>query len=215
MPHRSYGQHCALAKSLDLVGDRWTLLVVRELLDRPHRYKELLSALAPIATDMLAGRLRDLERNGLVRRRELATPASGTVYELTDAGLALEDVINAFARWGRHLLTTREPRDVVRPQWLARALRAYLRPDRSGPDMVVRLATPQGGTTLRITADAVEDADGADADVLLTGDVEALGAALDPHRVPALISAGRLYIAGDPSDVNRLAAMLLPPRVRG
>ncbi|MDO3638146.1 winged helix-turn-helix transcriptional regulator, partial [Mycolicibacterium arseniciresistens] len=119
MPNRSYGQHCAVAKSLDVVGDRWTLLVVRELLDRPQRYGDLLTGLAPIATDMLAGRLRDLERHGLVVKRELPKPASGTVYELTDHGRALEDVIDALARWGRPLLATREPRAVVRPQWLA------------------------------------------------------------------------------------------------
>jgi DNA-binding HxlR family transcriptional regulator len=215
VPHRSYGQHCALAKSLDVVGDRWTLLIVRELLDRPQRYGDLLTGLAPIATDMLAGRLRDLERHELLIRRELPKPASGTVYELTDDGRALEEVINAFARWGRHLLTTREPKAVVRPQWLARAVRAYLREDRSGPDLVVRLATPRGGTTLRITADAVrEESDDAGADVMLTGDVEVLAAALDPDRVPELVAAGRLHIAGEPPAVRQLAKMLVPPRVR-
>lgn len=214
MPNRSYGQHCAVAKSLDVVGDRWTLLIVRELLDRPQRYGDLLSGLAPIATDMLAGRLRDLERHGLVSKRELPKPASGSVYELTDHGRALEDVIDALARWGRPLLATREPRAVVRPQWLARALRAYLRPDRGGPDLVVRLATPQGGTTMRITAETVEEeSDDTVADVMLTGDIEVLGAALDPDQVPELMSAGRLHVAGEPAAIRRFAKLLLPQRV--
>lgn len=212
---RSYGQHCAVAKSLDLVGDRWTLLVVRELLDRPQRYRDLLAGLAPIATDMLAGRLRDLEGHGLVRKRELPKPATGSVYELTDDGRALEDVINAYARWGRHLLMSREPRAVVRPEWLARAARAYVRDDRDGPDLVVRLATPHGGTTLHIGAHSVDVvADDVTPDVTLTGDVDTLAAATDPDRVEELIGAGRLHVAGEPGALRQLVKVFAPARVR-
>lgn len=212
---RSYGQHCAVAKSLDLVGDRWTLLIVRDLLDRPRRYGDLLSRLAPIATDMLAGRLRDLERNGLVRKRELPRPASGNLYELTDDGLALEEVINAFARWGRHLLISRTPTDLVRPEWLVRAVRAYVRDDRVGEDLLMRLAAPQGGVTVRIAADRVEVVeDGVVPDVVLTGDVDVLAAALDPNRVDDLVAAGRLHVAGTPEAVRRLADAFVPPRVQ-
>lgn len=211
---RSYGQHCALAKSLDLVGDRWTLLIVRELLDRPRRYGDLLTGLAPIATDMLAGRLRDLERNGLAVKRELAKPASGNVYELTTDGRALEDVINAFARWGRHLLTSRAPADLVRPEWLARAVRAYVRDDRTGPELVLRLATPQGGATVRIGEQVDMVGDDVTPDVVLTGEVDVLAAATDPQRVDELVAAGRLHVAGAPEAVQRLAEVFAPPRVR-
>ncbi|MGE2717470.1 winged helix-turn-helix transcriptional regulator [Mycolicibacterium litorale] len=212
---RSYGQHCALAKSLDLVGDRWTLLIVRELLDRPRRYKDLLSSLAPIATDMLAGRLRDLERNGLLVKRQLPKPSSGNVYELTPDGCALEEVIDAFARWGRHLLTTRVPTDLVRPEWLARAVRAYVRDDRSGPDLVLRLATPQGGATMRIAEQRVDlVGDEIPPDVVLTGEVDVLAAATDPRCVDELVAAGRLHVAGEPDAVRRLGDVFTPPRVR-
>lgn len=212
---RSYRQHCAVAKSLDLVGDRWTLLIVRELLDRPRRYGDLLSCLTPIATDMLAGRLRDLERNGLVTKRELPRPASGNVYDLTADGRALEEVIHALARWGRHLMTTRAPKDLVRPQWLVRAVQAYVRTDRTGPDLVLRLATPQGGATLRIGADRVEVVeDEAVPDVVLTGDVDVLAAATDPDRVEELAAAGRLHVAGSPEAVSRMAEVFERPRVR-
>ncbi len=215
MPTRSYGQHCALAKSLDLVGDRWTLLIVRELLDGPQRYVDLLAGLAPIATDMLAGRLRELEDHGLVRRRDLPKPASGRVYELTDDGRALEDVINAFARWGRHLIETRTPGAVVRPEWLARAVRAYVHPDRTGPDLVVRLATPEGATIIRIGRDRVDAiADDTRVDVTLTGEVEALAAAMDPRRVPELVAAGELQIDGEARAVRRLAKVFDTQRVR-
>lgn len=216
MASRSYGQHCAVAKSLDVVGDRWTLLIVRDLLDGPRRYGDLLATLAPIATDMLAARLRDLESHGLLSKRTLPKPASGTVYELTDDGRALEEVINAFARWGRHLIETRTQGDVVAPAWLARAVRAYLRPERAGAPVSVRLVTPEGQAAVSIGPDAVDDLDDdAAVDVTLTGEVEVLTAAMNPDRVPDLVSSGGLQIAGQPRAVRRLARAFSPPRVRG
>ena len=83
---RRYRQHCALAKSLDVLGDRWTLLVVRELLDGPRRYVDLLDGLVSIPTDTLANRLRALEQNELVTRRHLGPPADRVVYDLTESG---------------------------------------------------------------------------------------------------------------------------------
>lgn len=216
MAARSYGQHCAVAKSLDVVGDRWTLLVVRELLDGPRRYRDLLSALAPIATDVLAGRLRDLEASGLVDRRALPRPASGATYELTGDGRALEDVINAYARWGRHLIERRSPGDVVRPEWLVRAVRAYVRPDRDGPPVSLRLATPDGSAAVAITADRIDAvADDEDVDVTLSGQAEIVAAAMNPERVAELLAAGRLRIDGDPDVVRRLGELFAPVSVRG
>ena len=207
MASRSYGQYCALAKSLDLVGDRWTLLVVRELLDGPRRYGDLLSALSPIATDVQA--------NNLVHKRALPRPSATTVYELTDDGRALEDVINAFARWGRHLLQTRDRKETVRPEWLVRAVRAYVRDDRTGAPVTVRLVTPEGQAAVEISEHTVESLDGeADVDVTLTGAAEVLAAAMDPGQVDSLVAAGRLTIDGDARAVKRLAKAFAPPRVR-
>jgi DNA-binding HxlR family transcriptional regulator len=215
MPSRSYGQHCALAKSLDLVGDRWTLLVVRELLEGPQRYGDLLGALTPIATDMLAGRLRDLESHGLVRKRVLPKPASTTVYELTDDGRALEDVVNAFARWGRHLIETRTAGDAVRPEWLTRAVRAYVREDRSGPPVTVRLVTPEGHATVVIAPHGVDTVDDdTPVDVTLTGEADVLAAAMDPGRVAELVTTGRLRIDGEPRMARRLGKLFEAPRAR-
>ncbi|MED5816037.1 winged helix-turn-helix transcriptional regulator [Mycolicibacterium sp. 050232] len=216
MASRSYGQHCALAKSLDLVGDRWTLLVVRDLLEGPKRYGDLLGSLAPIATDMLAGRLRDLEAHGLVHKRTLPKPASTTVYDLTDDGRALEDVINAYTRWGRHLIETREPGDTVRPEWLIRAVRAFVSTDRDGLPVTVRLVTPEGQATVEIGPDRIDAReDGTVVDVTLTGEAEVLGAAMDPAQVPALVADGRLVIDGDAAAVRQLAKVFAPPRIRG
>jgi DNA-binding HxlR family transcriptional regulator len=215
MASRSYRQHCAVAKSLDVVGDRWSLLIVRDLLAGPRRYGDLLDALAPIATDMLAGRLRDLESHGLLRRYALPKPASTTLYELTEDGRALEEVINAFARWGRHLIETRTPGDTVHPAWLARAVRAFVRADRTGAPVSVRLVTPEGQAAMTIGPDSVDDLDDdAAVDVTLTGEVDVLTAAMNPDRVPDLVSSGALQVAGEPRAVRRLARAFSPPRVR-
>ena len=100
MSRRSYNQFCATAKTLDVVGERWTLLIIRELITGPKRYKDLLASLPGIGNSLLAARLKHLESAALVRRAELPPPAGSTVYELTESGRDLEPAIMAIARWG-------------------------------------------------------------------------------------------------------------------
>ncbi|MFF5636658.1 winged helix-turn-helix transcriptional regulator [Streptomyces sp. NPDC012825] len=116
---RSYDQHCATARALDLVGDRWTLLVVRELLAGPRRYTDLHADLPGVSTDMLAGRLKDMEGAELVTRRRLPPPASASVYELTPRGRDLLPVLRALAAWGAPDLGEPRPTDAVRAHWYA------------------------------------------------------------------------------------------------
>jgi DNA-binding HxlR family transcriptional regulator len=97
---RRYRERTPLAAALDVVGERWTLLIVRELLGSPKRYGELLDALAGIGTNLLVNRLRDLEDAGVVRRVLVASPQSAVVYELTDRGRALRPVVDALEAWG-------------------------------------------------------------------------------------------------------------------
>src|SRR5260370_15330337 len=98
---RSYGQYCSVDKALDVIGDRWTLLVIRELLlQGPCRYTDLKNGLPGIATNLLADRLRDLESAGLVWREEAAPPVATTLFHLTDAGAELEPVLDALGGWG-------------------------------------------------------------------------------------------------------------------
>jgi len=124
---RSYGQFCGLAKSLDVVGDRWTLLIVRELLIRgPCRYTDLLIGLPGIPTNLLADRLRDMEKSGLVRRDMSPGPAPAAVYALTPRGEALETVIAALGRWAAPLLDAPAKDDVFLPHWLVLPARLYL-----------------------------------------------------------------------------------------
>ncbi|MEV5518125.1 winged helix-turn-helix transcriptional regulator [Streptomyces flaveolus] len=127
-PRRSYDQYCSAARALDAVGDRWTLLIVRELLAGPRRYTDLHADLPGVSTDVLASRLKDMERDGLTTRRRLPPPGAAYVYELTPRGRALLPVLEALGAWGAGELGERRPTDAVRAHWFAlpvlRALRA-------------------------------------------------------------------------------------------
>lgn len=116
---RSYDQFCAAARALDSVGDRWTLLIVRELLGGPRRYTDLHADLPGVSTDVLASRLKDMEQGGLAVRRRLPPPAAASVYELTERGRGLLPVLAALAEWGAPALTERRPTDAVRAHWFA------------------------------------------------------------------------------------------------
>lgn len=118
-PRRSYDQYCSAARALDTVGDRWTLLIVRELLAGPRRYTDLHADLPGVSTDVLASRLKDMERDGLTTRRRLPPPGAAYVYELTPRGGALLPVLQALGAWGENELGERRPTDAVRAHWFA------------------------------------------------------------------------------------------------
>ncbi|WP_116997393.1 winged helix-turn-helix transcriptional regulator [Desertimonas flava] len=206
MSVRRYGQFCAIAKSLDVVGDRWALLVVRDLLLGPRRYNELLEQLDGISTDMLALRLRELEAAGVVER--LPVTGKARTYQLTPRGRELEPVIDALARWGRPLLAERADGDVVAPAWFARSMASAMRKDRPGTDLLVRLDTDALTVDLHITEDAVtvSDAD-APPHVTLTGSLEAIAAALDPQAAAELVASGQLTVEGAPRRVRQLSRL--------
>ncbi|MEV6549926.1 helix-turn-helix domain-containing protein [Streptomyces sp. NPDC051597] len=137
---RSYDQYCAAARALDAIGDRWTLLIVRELLAGPRRYTDLHADLPGVSTDVLASRLKDMEREELATRRKLPPPAAATVYELTARGRALLPVLTALAAWGAPDLAERRPTDAVRAHWFAIPLIPLLRRLPHGPAVLdVRL----------------------------------------------------------------------------
>ena len=110
MVRRSYDQFCGLSRALDVVGERWTLLIVRELMSGPKRYSDLSDVLTGIGTSLLASRLKQLEVDGIVRRRYLSPPAASTVYELTDPGQELADAMVPLALWGARHHTSEEPK---------------------------------------------------------------------------------------------------------
>ena len=140
---RSYGEYCAIAKSLDVVGDRWTLLIVRELaLGGPSRYTDLRNGLPGIASNLLADRLRQLEHAGVVAREDAPPPIATTLFRLTPRGEELRPVLEHLSRWGIPLMYEQKPTDVVHSEWLAWALQSMLsdrKPD--GPDVTLELRT--------------------------------------------------------------------------
>ncbi|MFD6024170.1 winged helix-turn-helix transcriptional regulator [Streptomyces griseoluteus] len=125
-PRRRYDQYCSAARALDLVGDRWTLLIVRELLAGPRRYTDLHADLPGVSTDVLASRLKDMERDGITARRKLPPPGAAYVYELTGRGRDLLPVLHALGEWGSPELAERRPTDAVRAHWSALPLLAVL-----------------------------------------------------------------------------------------
>ena len=118
---KNYGQYCPIATSLGLVGERWTLLVVRELMAGPKRYTDLVGGLHGIGTNILADRLKELEAAGLVEKHKLPPPAASTVYELTASGRALRPVLHELARFGARYLGP-PPAESLQEGWLLGAL---------------------------------------------------------------------------------------------
>src|SRR6202008_1285628 len=109
MKKRAYGQFCGLVKALERVGERWALLIVRDLLVGPRRYTDLRQGLPKIPTNILSTRLKELEEAGIVRRRVLPRPSGAVVYELTEYGAALEEPVIALSRWGARAMTEPGP----------------------------------------------------------------------------------------------------------
>ena len=126
---KRFDQYCPVAHALCLVGERWSLLVVRELLHGPKRYTDLVEGLPGIGTNILATRLRDLEEAGVVRKRKLPPPAASSVYELTEYGSELEEAVHALARWGARSLGPPGPDDELYPEWGINAFPALFDPE--------------------------------------------------------------------------------------
>jgi DNA-binding HxlR family transcriptional regulator len=162
-----------MAKALDVVGDRWTLLMVRELLLGPRRYKDFLESLEGMTTNLLAERLRSLEEAGLIEKRELQAPASGQAYELTPIGLELEPVLLALGKWGWRYMEKPARGDRVNIAWgLISLKRRYRRPARK---FTVELAIGDRVFQYRLGGERPElrEGDPWEADVRAQGDLRA------------------------------------------
>lgn len=207
MRQRSYDQFCALARALDVVGERWNLLVVRELLAGPKRYSDLMHGLPGISTDMLAARLKDLEKAGVVTRRSLPKPAASVVYELTAEGRELEPAVLTLARWGMRRLGSKKRSDAFRIEWLELNLKTMFRPEHAkGPPLTLEFLVGRERLQLRIGDGAIHAVTGdpVAADVSVATDVETLAElARDPSSIPALVSGGRLRARGAPEAITR------------
>jgi len=182
---RSYRQHCGLALALDRVGERWTLLIVRELLTGPKRFSDLADGLPGVATNLLAGRLKTMAAAGLIERKTLPPPAASVVYVLTELGQELAETVHALVRWGGHFMQHRVRRHAFRPHWLGVALEALLSGG-STPEtpLLVAIEMPEGTIALRLDRDGVQ--------IVPTGTTEPDARLRGPAQLALGLAAGEL-----------------------
>lgn len=210
---RSYGDACAIARALDVVGERWALLVVRELLLGPQRFSDLRLALPNASSNLVADRLRELERRGVIGRRKLPPPAGSSVYELTAWGRELESIVLALGDWGVRVPLPATPTTLSATSVLL-FLRGSARPDPKAPPTVCRLDLHNRVWTIRTEDGHVQVLAGEpdEPDASLRTDPETLNALLeDPGKLDAAVSDGTAAIAGDPSSLRQLLDAVATP----
>jgi DNA-binding HxlR family transcriptional regulator len=149
---RSYGQYCSIAKALDVVGDRWTLLIIRELLIRGAcRYTDLRNGLPGIATNLLSDRIRELESAGLIRREDAPPPIATTLFHLTEAGAELQPVLDAIGRWGVRYMAAPAAGDEFLGHWFAFPVGFFLHDhDPGGPPVSIELRTADSPVAVEV-----------------------------------------------------------------
>ena len=202
MAARSYGQYCGVTTAVELIGERWALLIVRDLLVGPRRYTDLKQGLPRIPTNILSTRLKELQEGGVVRRAPLH--GSGLVYELTPYGRALEPIVLALGRWGFQAMGEPGEGDVVTPDSLTMALRTAFRPERAHD---LDIALHLGDVTLRVIVAA-----GALQVAQLAPAAPPVGGVLPDGEPEAVVVAGpgiRRLIAGDVSPDQAVAQDLV------
>lgn len=128
MTKRTYGQFCGFARAVEIVGERWAMMIVRDLLVGPKRFGELQRGLPKIPTNILTSRLKELESSGIVQRRASSQPGGGVLYELTERGLQLEEPVLALGRWGAKLLDAPRPDEIITNDSMIMALRTTFQP---------------------------------------------------------------------------------------
>jgi DNA-binding HxlR family transcriptional regulator len=204
---KTYGQYCGLAKALDVIGDRWTLLIVRELLIGESRYTDLLKGLPGIATNLLATRLAGMEEAGLVERDELPAPAAATVFRLTARGEQLRPVIKELGKWAGPLMTGRARTECTRTRWMVLPAQFYLE-DRLPKSKPVAIQIDGGDESIVIESREgrvkARTGQAADPDLTLTGSPElALGIMMGRLTAADARKKG-LRIDGDAELLDRL-----------
>jgi DNA-binding HxlR family transcriptional regulator len=205
---RSYGQYCGLAHALEIVGERWALLLVRDLVLGPKRFTDLRVGLPRIPTNVLSARLKELEQAGIVCRRTLPRPAASVVYELTEYGAELDEILLRLGRWGAQTLGEPGPDDIVTVDGEILALRATFQPERAhGIHTSYELHI--GGVVVHaIVEDGALKADegpltGADL-VIEIAEIDALNPLLTREIKPGdAIEHGTVLLRGDQAEFER------------
>ncbi len=209
MADRRYHQYCGAARALDVIGDRWTLLIVRELLFGPRRFTDLIDGLPGISRNLLTERLRMLEADGIVARGELPPPAARLIYELTAEGRDLVDAMIPLVAWGARRLGKRGPEESFRSHWAALAMVTFAdREAAAGVHEAYEYIV--GETTFHfVVADGAVELRHGRAEhpaVTITTDNETWAdVASGETTATAAAEAGRLTLVGDRAAVRRLA----------
>ena len=215
---RKFDQYCPVAHALSLVGERWSLLIVRELLHGPKRYTDLTHGLPGIGTNILAARLRDLEEAGVVQKRTLPPPAASTVYELTEYGAGLREALYALARWGARTIGPPGPDDELYPEWGVNALPALFNAEAArGLTETYVLVVDGDAFTARVVNGALEPSMGTadDADVVVEMDMETFFGLASGELAPReAVKSGRARLQGDVEALERCFQVLtFAPRI--
>ncbi len=208
MSEHGYRQYCPLARALDAVGDRWTLLIIRELRPGPRRFTDLVDGLPGISRKLLSERLRELEREGIITRKELPPPAARQVYELTEDGRDLALAMSPLIAWGIRRLGTLTSRLAFRPRWTAVGMASAANGEAT-KGITETYQYVVGDTAFHFIVDdgSVEVRDGRAEDpaVVVTTDAKTWAAIASGKRpTSAAIAAGALTISGDKQAVKRL-----------
>jgi DNA-binding HxlR family transcriptional regulator/putative sterol carrier protein len=209
MKGKCYDQvpYCPMAHALSLVGERWSLLIVRELMHGPRRYTDLANGLPGIGTNILAARLKDLEAFGVVEKKKLPPPYASTVYELTAYGRELDEVLYALGRWGARSLGPPVFEEELYPEWGLNALPALFDPAEAHDlteTYVLRIG--EDVFTARVVDGRLQPEAGAaaDADLVIELEMKTLWALTNGEQSPAdALKAGRVKIEGDPEALER------------
>jgi DNA-binding HxlR family transcriptional regulator/putative sterol carrier protein len=208
---KRYDQYCPIAHAVGMLGERWTLLVVRELIYGPKRYSDLAAGLPGIGTNVLASRLRDLEQSGIVKKRQLPPPAACTVYELTEYGQQLDEVVYSLARWGVRTLGPPGPDDELEPEWGVQALPALFNPEAArGLTETYVLKVGDDVFTARLENGdlTAELGEVADADLRIETDMDTFFGLASGDLAPAdAVAQGLAEIEGDLSALERCFAI--------
>ena len=212
---RTYGDGCPIARALDLVGERWALLVVRELLLGPKRYTDLRRGLPNASPNVLSQRLGELERAGVLRRRKLPPPAGSRVYELTDWGRELEEIVISLGRWGARSPTPPDDAPIVSADSIILALRARFDPNAAhGLSASYELRLGEDRFGIEVADDEITAArgDAHRADATIDTDPDTLNAVLWRGRSLADAQrSGAMTIEGDEAAVERFVALFPIP----
>jgi DNA-binding HxlR family transcriptional regulator len=198
---KSYGQYCGLARGLDVIGDRWVLLIVRELLNGPRRYTELAHGLPGIATNLLVERLRTMQANGLVAKTD------DHRYRLTEWGEDLREVVFAIGQWASPLMDSVSEGDTFRSHWIAYPVAAlFPGVDPTRPELTIEVRCDEGPVTIRSAEGQVSVHPGrADApDLVLTGPPDAAVGLLARRIDPADAKTRGLAVTGDVRQLRQL-----------